>query len=152
MTLSFHFPFYSVIPRSDTDFFENHEGVALRTRAEIPYMSSGWSIGDSKKPGSARVLCESQVSLLMSISNVHGCTAYLFEDTYSKSREPTTYWDSFCSSPEYYFPDALSSGRLDSTRYIEPRMYFLNVFQVRIEQVYREWRVVIDTLEGILKR
>ncbi|KAH8748871.1 hypothetical protein F5883DRAFT_652987 [Diaporthe sp. PMI_573] len=99
-----------------------------------------------------RWICESQVSILVSIVDLNGWTAYAFEDTYYKKHEPTSYWDSFCSKLGYYYPDALSSGTLDSTRFLEPRMYFLRVFETRIDQVYREWRVVVDMLAEIVKR
>ena len=150
MTLSFHLPFYTFRKRSYTDSRQDHEGSPLRKSFELPYMHLPGSPQDLSKP--RRWICESQVSLLVSIVDLHGWTAYAFEDTYYKAREPTQYWDSFCSMPGYYYPDALTSGTLDSTRFLEPRVYFLKVFETRIYQAYREWRVVVDTLEAIVKR
>lgn len=149
MVLSLHLPFYAIGRQSCTDSRRDHEGLPLRKCAEIPQVYLTGSSEDSQK---LRWVCESQVSLLVSIIDVHGWTAYLFEDTYYKSREPTQYWDSFCSKSGHYYPDALTSGTLDSTRSLDPRTYFLRVFEARIDQVYREWRVVVDTLEEIVKR
>lgn len=132
------------------DSRQDHEGLSLRTSRELPYMHLGGSPEDLPKP--CRWICESQVSLLVSIVDLNGWTAYVFEDTYCKEREPSQYWDSFCSQPRYYYPDALTTGKLDSTRFLEPRMYFLKVFETRIEQAYREWRVVVDTLAEIVKQ
>lgn len=129
---------------------QNNEFSPLRQSLELPYMHLAGNHQDLAK--SKRWICESQVSLLVSIVDLNGWTAYVFEDTYCKKREPSSYWDSFCSKPGYYFPDALTSGKLDSTRFLEPRIYFLRVFETRIEQAYREWRVVIDVLAEIVKK
>lgn len=149
VTMSLHLPFYTFRQQSHTDPRRDHEGLPLRKCAEIPDVCLTGSSEDSHKP---RWICESQVSFLVSIIDVHGWTAYLFEDTYYQSRQPTLYWDSFCSKPSYYYPDTLTSGKLDSTRFLDPRMYFLRVFEVRIDQAYREWTVVVDRLEEIVKR
>lgn len=90
--------------------------------------------------------------MLVSISKVHGWTAYVFEDTFYPLREPTTYRDAFCSNASSYYPDSLSCGQLDSTCYLEPRIYFLSVFEVRIDKAYTEWRGVVDILEEVVKR
>ncbi|KAG8170186.1 hypothetical protein KVR01_000931 [Diaporthe batatas] len=138
------------VNRSYTDSRQNHQRVPLRQSFELPYMHLLGTLEDLPKPG--RWICESQVSLLVSIVDLNGWTAYVFEDTYYKEHQLPQYWDDFCSQPGYYYPDALTSGKLDSTRFLEPRMYFLRVFETRIEQVYREWRVAVDTLAEIVKR
>jgi hypothetical protein len=150
MTLSLHLPFYTIRDRPYRDSRQNHEGLPLRSSHKLPYMNPGGSPPDSVEP--SRWICESQVSLLVSIVDHDGCTAYLFEDTYYKDQEPTDFWDSYCSKSSYYYPDALVSGTLDSTRFLDPRTYFLRVSEFRIYQVYREWRVVVDTLEDIVKK
>ena len=150
MTLSLHLPFYTFRDRPYKDSRAYHEDSPLRSSHKLPCMQLGGSPQDSVRPSGW--ICESQVSLLVSIVDLHGWNAYLFDDTYYKAREPTQYWDSFCSKSGYYYPDALTSGTLDSTRFLDPRMYFLRVFETRIDQVYREWRAVVDTLEEIVKR
>lgn len=97
-------------------------------------------------------ICESQVSVLLSVVDLDGWTAYAFEDTYYETREPSQDFDIFCSEPSLYFPDALATGTFDSTRFLEPREYFLKVFQIRVDQAFREWQVVVDRLEVIVKR
>lgn len=91
------------------------------------------------------------MSALVSVVDVNGWTAYMFEDTYYKARESSQDLDVFCSEPSFYFPDALTAGDFDSTRYLGPREYFLRVFQIRIEQAFREWQVVVDRLEEIVQ-
>ena len=92
------------------------------------------------------------MSVLVSVVDIHGWTAYAFEDTYHKGRDSSKEFDIFCLKPGFYFPDALTRGIHDSTRYLEPREYFLRVFQIRINQAFREWRAVVDVLERIVKR
>lgn len=151
MTLSLHLPFYTFRKHSHIDSRQDYEGLPLRRSREIPCMNLvGKNLQDPGRP--SRWICESQFSLLVSIVDLHGWTAYAFEDTYYKAHEPTQYWDSFCSKEGYYYPDALTSGTLDSTRLLDPRMYFLRVFEARIDQVYREWRAVVDALEMIVRR
>lgn len=150
MTLCFHLPFYTFRKRSYTDSRQDHEGKPLRKSFQIPSMYLEGSPQDRLKPSGW--ICESQVSVLVSIVDLHGWTAYLFEDTYYKAREPTQNLDPFCSMPGHYYPDALTSGTVDSTRVLEPRMYFLKVLATRIDQAYREWRVVVDKMEGLVKR
>lgn len=96
-------------------------------------------------------VCDSQVSVLVSVVDVYGWTAYMFEDTYYKAREPSKELDVFCSKPGFYFPDALTAGIYDSTRFIGPREYFVKVLQIRIDQAFREWQLVVDRLEEIVK-
>lgn len=96
-------------------------------------------------------MCESQVSVLVSVVDTNGWTAYAFEDVYHKGRDASQEFDIFCSKPGFYFPDALAPRFHDSTRYLEPREYFLKVFQVRIDQTLREWRAVVDILERNVK-
>lgn len=90
-------------------------------------------------------ICETQVSVLVSVVDLHGWTAYSFEDTYHKKHARSLDWSSF------YSLDALASGILDSTRILDPRMYFLRVFAIRIDQAYIEWRLVVDILERNVK-
>lgn len=97
-------------------------------------------------------ICESQVSGLVSAVDTHGWTGYVFEDTYYKAWDSSKDSNMFYSKPGFYFPDALTAGALDSTRFLEPRQYFLKVFQIRIDQAFREWRALVDVLEQTMKQ
>lgn len=92
------------------------------------------------------------MSGLVSAVDTHGWTGYVFEDTYYKAWDSSKDSDMFYSKPEFYFPDALTAGALDSTRFLEPRQYFLKVFQIRIDQAFREWRALVDVLEQTVKQ
>ncbi|KAK2599779.1 hypothetical protein N8I77_011504 [Diaporthe amygdali] len=150
LTLYFQLPFYTFRARQYTDTRQDHEGNPLRKSFELPCMQLPGMSGRLSK--SCGWICESQVSVLVSVIDVQGWTAYAFEDTYYKTRESLLELDIFCSKPGFYFPDALTAGNLDSTRFLEPREYFLRVLQHRINQAYREWRAVVDNIEEVVKR
>lgn len=132
------------------DTRHDEEGNRLRKSCKLPSMQMpGASKSSTKLDG---WICESQVSGLVSVVDTDGWTGYLFEDTYYKSRESSQDSDVFCSKPGFYFPDALTAEDLDSTRFLEPRQYFLRVFQIRIDQAFREWRALVVVLERTVKR
>lgn len=150
MTLGFQLPFYTFRKQPCTDDRHDHEGNPLRKSYKLPSMQlTGSSQPSTKLTG---WICESQVSVVVSVVDPHGWTAYAFEDTYYKAQDTSEEADIFCKSPEFYFPDALTAGLLDSTRFLEPREYFLRVFQIRIDQAFREWRALVDRLERTVKR
>lgn len=147
MTLGFHLPFCSLNDHPCTDSRPDREGRPLRKSLALPCMKLPCTMESSL----GGWVCDSQVSVLVSVVDVCGWTAYMFEDTYYKSHEPSQNLDDFCSKPSFYFPDALTAGAIDSTRFIGPREYFLRVLRVRIDQVFGEWQVVVDRLEEIVK-
>lgn len=150
MTLGFHLPFYTFRDRPCTDSRHDHEGNTLRKSFKLPSMQlAGESQPSSKLSG---WVCESQMSAVVSVVDINGWTAYAFEDTYYKAQDSSQKSDVFCSTPGFYYPDALTAGKLDSTRFVEPREYFLRVFQIRIDQAFQEWRALVDILEQTVKR
>lgn len=150
MTMGFHLPFYTFREQLCTDIRHDQEGNPLRKSWKLPSMQiPGPSNPSSESDG---WICESQVSGVVSVVDTQGWTAYAFEDTYYKAQDSSQESDIFCSTPGFYFPDALITGWFDSTRFVEPREYFLRVFQTRIYQAYLEWRTLVDILDRIVKR
>lgn len=150
MTMGFHLPFYTFRKQPCTDNRHDHEGNPLRKSWKLPSMQMP---GQSQpSPESDGHICESQVSTVVSVVDTQGWTAYAFEDTYYKARDSSQESDIFCSTPGFYFPDALTGGDFDSTRFLESREYFLRVFQTRIDQAYQEWRTLVHILEQTVKR
>lgn len=147
MILCLHLPFCIFREHPCTDSRQDHEGRPQRRSLAIPSIQLPCALQSSL----GGWICDSQVSALISVVDVGGWTAYMFEDTYYKAREPSQDLDAFCSEPSFYYPDALTAGSIDSTRYLGPREYFLRVFQTRIEQAFREWQVVVDKLEEIVQ-
>lgn len=92
------------------------------------------------------------MSGLISVVDTHGWTGYVFEDTYYKAWDSSKDFDMFCTNPSFYFPDALTAGALDSTRFVDAGEYFLRVFQIRIDQAFREWRALVDVFERTVKQ
>lgn len=148
--MGFHLAFCTFREKPCTDNRHDHEGNPLRKSWKLPIMQLP---GPSQpSPKSDGYICESQVSIVVSVVDTQGWTAYAFEDTYYKARDSSQESDMFCSKPGLYFPEALTTGILDSTRFIEPREYFLRVFQIRIHQAFLEWRTLVDILEQTVKR
>lgn len=147
MTLCFHLPFCLLRDHPCADSRQDREGRLRRKSLALPSMQ----LPCTSQPSLGGWICDSQVSALVSVVDVGGWTAYMFEDTYYKAREPSQDLDVFCSEPSFYFPDALTAGTIDSTRYLGPREYFLRVFHIRIEQAFQEWQVVVDRLEEIVQ-
>lgn len=150
MTLHLNIPFYTFRKSPSADSRKNHEGKPLRKCEQLPCMEiPGMDQSLSELRG---YICESQISVVVSVVDIHGWTAYAFEDNYYKTLESSQDLDVFCSKPGFYFPDALTAGNLDSTRSLGPMEYFLKVFQFRIFQAHREWLMLVDRLEETVKR
>lgn len=147
MTLCFHLPFCIFRDHLCTDSRQDRQGKPQRKSFAIPSMQ----LPSTLQPPLGGLICDSQVSALISVADVGGWTAYMFEDTYYKAREPSQDLDDSCSEPSFYFPDALTAGAIDSTRFLGPREYFLRVLQIRIEQAFQGWQVVVDKLEEIVQ-
>lgn len=50
-------------------------------------------------------------------------------------------------------PDPLAAGQLPARNlFPTPREYFFKVFELRIKQVSREWRMILETLEEDVER
>lgn len=148
MTLWFQLPFYTLRERQYVDSRQLDEGIPLRKSFELPCMQlPGTSQNSAHSNG---WICESQVSVLVSILDVNGWTSYAFEDNYCNRRDSSL--EIFCAKPRFHFPDVLTAGNLDSTCFPEPRKYFLRALQDRIKRARLEWRRVVDRLEEIVKR
>ena len=49
--------------------------------------------------------------------------------------------------------DPLAAGQLNAHNFIStPRHYFFKIFEIRIKQVRKEWRAIVDKLEGDVER
>lgn len=150
MTMGFQLPFYTFREKPCADHRHDQEGNPLRKFCKLPSMQ----LPGASQPSSVLdgYICESHVSGLVSVVDTHGWTGYAFEDTYYKTQGSSQDSDMFYSKPGLYFPDALTAGVLDSTRFVEPREYFLRIFQIRIDQAFWEWRALVGILEVTVKR
>ncbi|KAL1865311.1 hypothetical protein Daus18300_007201 [Diaporthe australafricana] len=150
LTLHLNLPFYTFRKSPSADSRKNHEDKALRKCEQLPCMEI-WGMDESLSELRGWI-CESQISVAVSVVDIHGWTAYAFEDNYYKTLESLPDLDLDYSIPGFYFPDALAAGNFDSTRPLGPMEYFLKVFQYRIHQAHREWLMLVDRLEETVKR
>jgi hypothetical protein len=121
------------------------DGMPLRQSWALPFLS---------KPTSASVaaektycLYESQISVAITGIDHWVWTAYGFVDTYFGSKESVDGYDRMKGPTGR--PDPLALGRITSNnRILTPREYFLKIFEFRMNEVRRQWHVIIDKVDG----
>lgn len=159
VTLSLQLSFYT-FRKSVPGICENEplqDENSLRQIFPLPYMAAMRSPSSTTSLSAGWIL-QSQISFVVSVVDPKGWTAYCFEDNLhldedgyrskpgSKDPSPSA------SFKHHYYPEALANGKLDSTRQVEPRRYFLEVFEIRIRQVQSEWQNLVQELEQVAKR
>lgn len=87
------------------------------------------------------------------VDPTRGWTAYCFEDNLYKDQDKLSHeYHEKLASYRHYYPEPLANFKLDSTRQVEPRQYFLQVFKIRITQVHSEWQSLVEELEEVARR
>ena len=77
-------------------------------------------------------------------------TGYGFFDTYFGSKESVDGYHELKGRTGR--PDPVAAGQIPANNPIwAPREYFLKVLEIRINEVRREWHVIIDKVEGDVK-
>jgi hypothetical protein len=116
----------------------------LRRSWHLPFLSGsksalGFPVGD-------QCLYETQISVTVTGIDHRVWTAYGLFDTYHGSNDNVeTYLQTKTSTGG---PDPLTAGQLTAHSLIwTPREYYFKVFEIRIKQVRREWRAIIDKVE-----
>jgi hypothetical protein len=141
--LSFHIPFY--VWRMSDKACEDHrlDANASRLRQSQDVSFLNW-----KSSSSSNFLYEAQISCLVAGADHSRWVAYCFVDTYFDAPGDAK------ETVESYHEDSLGDGGIhmdpftfgvkSAERGIQtPREYFLSVFQIRINQVKREWEQVV---------
>jgi hypothetical protein len=92
-------------------------------------------------------LYEAQISVAVTGIDHWVWTAYGFVDTYYGSKESVDGYDQM--EGPMGRPDPLAAGQIAADRLVwRPREYFFKVFEIRINEVRRQWHAIIDKVEG----
>jgi hypothetical protein len=140
-----HIPLY-VLKKSKELLEDSRIGFCskpLRRSCRLPFLSGFESAPGS--PDGDQCLYEAQISVTVTGINHRVWTAYGLFDTYHSSRDRVeTYLQTKTPTG---VPDPLTAGQLNAHNLIwKPREYFFKVFEIRINQVRREWRVILDKM------
>jgi hypothetical protein len=126
------------------ELFQDHrkgsDHKPLRRSWRLPFLSGSNS--------SLRPLClyESQVSVTVTGIDHQVWTAYGSFDTYYGSSDSVQAYHA--TNALTGRPDPLAAGQLTAHNLIwTPREYYFKVFEIRIQQVGREWRAILDQVE-----
>jgi hypothetical protein len=93
-------------------------------------------------------LYEAQISVAVTGINHRIWTAYGAFDTYHGSNDAAEAYQKQRSRTDWIHPDPLMAGQLTAHKLVlTPRDYYFKVFEIRIQQVLREWRAIIDKVE-----
>ncbi|KAE9375793.1 hypothetical protein N431DRAFT_454401 [Stipitochalara longipes BDJ] len=145
-TFSLQVPFY-ILTESKMLFQDPRKGFdekQLRRSWRLPFLSPSKSA-----PGvliGNYCLYETQISVTVTGIDHRVWTAYGLFDTYHGCNDNVeTYLESKTRSGE---PDPLAAGQLTTYNFIStPRHYYFKVFEIRINQVRKEWRAIVDKVE-----
>jgi hypothetical protein len=73
-------------------------------------------------------------------------TAYASVDNFFDTNESVQYYHE--EIHDVYRPDPIAAGRIDANKpLLKPREYFLKVFEIRIQDVTKEWHRIVRKLE-----
>jgi hypothetical protein len=124
-------------------------GEPLRQSRELPFLSRPTNA--SETTGDHHYLYEAQTSVIVTGIDDQVWTAYGFVDTYFASGETADNYDTL-EGRLSGCPDPLAAGQLNADQPIwTPREYFLKVFEIRSNQVLKEWDNIACTVEEVMK-
>jgi hypothetical protein len=125
-------------------------GEPLRQSRELPFLSRPTNASEST--GDRHYLYEAQTSVIVTGIDDQVWTAYGFVDTYFASGETGDNYDTLEGRLSGR-PDPLAAGQLNADQPIwTSREYFLKVFEIRSNQVLKEWDNIACTVEEVIKR
>ncbi|KAI1419347.1 hypothetical protein F5Y12DRAFT_789156 [Xylaria sp. FL1777] len=140
---AFHFPYYAW--RNGPVYFSDErcmkDGRPLRRSQRLGFLDeTPWGVRGTQ---SEDCIYEAQISCLVAGLDDSSYIGYAFVDTYHdgpNSDESVKEYHEKSNTPGHYSMDPLSGGMLQADRPLwSPRIYFLRVFELRIEQVKEEW-------------
>ncbi|KAI0431453.1 hypothetical protein F5Y09DRAFT_304557 [Xylaria sp. FL1042] len=149
---AFHFPYYAW--RKGPCYFKDDrymkDGRPLRRSQRLGFLDeTPWGVRRSQ---SEDCIYEAQISCLVAGLDDSSYIGYAFVDTYHDgpdSDESVKGYYEKSNTPGRYSMDALSGGILQADLPLwSPRLYFLRVFELRIEQVKEEWVNAVFTIQN----
>jgi len=125
------------------DTRKKFDGKPLRQSWDLPLLPTSTDRHHS--------LYEAKISVAVAGIDCSAWIAYGLVDTYFESDESVDRYHQWkgCQGRA----DPLADGQIDANNPIwTPREYFLKVFEIRINQVRKEWRRIIDKVEDEVKQ
>ncbi len=156
-SLDFHIPYY-VLRQSNgilQDRRKNFDGAPLRQSWDLTSLFKSTDTNKSTSTDRPYALHEAQISIAVTGIDHYIWTAYGFVDTYFGSEESVEGYDQMKGRHcrRWGRPDPLAAGRIVVDEPIwGPREYFMKVFEVRINQVAREWSYIGVKMEEEVAR
>ncbi|KAK5275605.1 hypothetical protein LTR40_012775, partial [Exophiala xenobiotica] len=89
-------------------------------------------------------LYEAQISCVITGADKWRWVAYCFVDVYHEAEGKETV-------SQYYEDSMGGNGSRTDPLTLDPREYFLKVYQIRLNQVKREWRRVVERLRQVVR-
>ncbi|KAI8626890.1 hypothetical protein F5Y19DRAFT_487470 [Xylariaceae sp. FL1651] len=141
----FHFPYYAWRKHPIQFQDERH----LRRSQPLGFLDVTPS-GD-RETSNGDCIYEAQVSFLIAGLDDSSWIGYAFVDTYHDgphNEESVEVYNTKSNTPGHYAMDPLSGGWLQADRPLwSPRIYFLRLFEFRIEQIKQEWINVVFMIQ-----
>jgi hypothetical protein len=128
---------------SPKDSRKTFDGKPLRQSWNLPFLSG--TVG--MPSDSLYCLFEAQISVAVTGIDHSVWTAYGFIDTYFRSKESVDGYNQLKESMGWRDPFGASQIAANTSCWT-PREYFFRVFEIRINEVRREWQVILDKVEG----
>jgi hypothetical protein len=126
------------------DTRKKFDGKPLRQSWDLPLLPG--SMNASTSTDRCHSLYEAKISVAVAGIDRSVWIAYGFVDTYFESDESVDRYHRWKGRRGW--ADPLADGQIDADNPIwTPREYFLKVFEIRINQIRKEWHWIIDKME-----
>jgi hypothetical protein len=136
-----HIPYFAL--REHKEPREDHrkkDGNPLRRSYKLPCL--GIPNGSPTATNEVGYLYEAQISVVVIGFDHYVWSAYAVVDNYFDPSESVEYYHEDMKGP--YRPDPLAAGHIDANMPLcAPREYFLKVFEIRIQEVTKEWHLIV---------
>lgn len=151
--LAFDLPFHELRAETAMEYLPRRgdRGV-LRFSEDVSFLAAqSHKFLNAASATSKDYLCEAHVSCVVWGTNNSRWEAVMFLDTFSGSRESIEEYECDPDNPEQMQQDPLRAGKAADKPILDPRLYFLDTFAVRIKRVKGKWRDLLDTLNLEIK-
>ncbi len=148
--LAFDLPFYalclSTTPIKDVP--RTASGRRLRRSEDLSFLTQR---STSHRSGEHFYLCEAHVSCVVTGRSNRFWEAYMLADTYSDKWEQFKDYLHDPENPEEVLQDPLRGGRVGDKPILDPRRYFLDVFDLRSKHYKTQWEHLLQWLDPVIR-
>ncbi|KAG0645349.1 hypothetical protein D0Z07_9001 [Hyphodiscus hymeniophilus] len=151
-TLDFHIPYFALRTSKELlkDARTRFNGEPLRISRTLPFLNP--PISGSKPTDEIYCLYESQISVSVTGIDHWVWIARAIVDTYFDSKESVENYHGM-NGRKKGRADPLAAGRINADEPIwTPREYFFKIFEIRMQQVLKEWNRIVNKMEEDIKR